>query len=101
MKLNKAGLTGFLMCFTAIIFGIATNGGIQTIVNFLHVPSFIVTVGGALFAVMTTSDSFEDFIYGIKGFRAAFNQKGKAVDEIIQSILGMSDIARKEGLLAL
>ena len=101
MKLNKAGLTGFLMCFTAIIFGIATNGGIQTIVNFLHVPSFIVTVGGALFAVMTTSDSFEDFIYGIKGFRAAFDQKGKAVDAIIQSILGMSDIARKEGLLAL
>ena len=47
MKLNKAGLTGFMMCFAAIIFGIATNGGIKTIVNFLHIPSFIVTVAVA------------------------------------------------------
>lgn len=101
MKLNKAGLTGFLMCFTAIIFGIATNGGIKTIVNFLHIPSFIVTVGGALFAVMTTSDSFEDFSYGIKGLSAAFNQKGTDVDEIIQTILGMADVAKREGLLSL
>ena len=101
MKLNKAGLTGFMMCFAAIIFGIATNGGIKTIVNFLHIPSFIVTTGGALFAVMTTSDSFEDFVYGIKGFRAAFNQKGTGINEIIDNILEMSDTARREGLLSL
>ncbi|MGN0513277.1 MAG: motility protein A [Lachnospiraceae bacterium] len=101
MKLNKVGLTGFLMCFMAIVFGIATNGGIRTVVNFLHIPSFIVTVGGALFAVMTTSDSFDDFIYGIGGFRAAFSRKGTGIDEIIQSILEMSETARKEGLLSL
>lgn len=28
---NKAAMTGFLLCFTTIIFGIATNGGLTSI----------------------------------------------------------------------
>lgn len=46
MRLNKASITGFFCCFGTILFGIATNGGIKTILNFLHVPSLIVTMGG-------------------------------------------------------
>ena len=66
MKLNKAGMMGFFLCFMAIIFGVATNGGLSTIVQYLHLPSFILTAGGALCAVLTTADSFEDFAYGAK-----------------------------------
>lgn len=101
MRLNKTAFTGFLLCFAAIIFGIATNGGIQTIGNFLHVPSFIVTVGGSLFAVMITSDSFEDFRNGIRGFRRAFQKSFIDRTQVIESLYKMSDLARKEGLLAL
>ena len=60
--MNKAAMTGFLLCFTAIIFGIATNGGLTSILFLIHVPSFVLTVGGALFAVLMTADSMSDFL---------------------------------------
>ena len=101
MRINRAGITGFMMCFMAIIFGVATNGGIQTIVNFIHLPSFIVTVGGALFAVLITADTFEDFILGIQGFGYALFGGATNIDRITESIYDMSDLARKEGLLSL
>lgn len=101
MKLNKASTTGFALCFLAIIFGVATNGGIETIVNFLHLPSLIVTVGGAVFAVMTTTDSFADFFLGLKGLGYALTKTDTNVDEITNAIYDMSETARREGLLAL
>ena len=101
MRINRAGITGFMMCFMAIIFGVATNGGIRTIINFIHLPSFIVTVGGALFAVLITADTFGDFILGIKGFGYALFGGTTNIDGITESIYEMSDLARKEGLLSL
>lgn len=101
MRINRAGITGFMMCFMAIIFGVATNGGIRTIINFIHLPSFIVTVGGALFAVLITADTFGDFILGIKGFGYALFVGTTNIDGITESIYEMSDLARKEGLLSL
>lgn len=101
MRVNRAGITGFFMCFMAIIFGVATNGGIQTIVNFLHLPSFIVTAGGALFAVLITADSFSDFRMGIAGFRRALFGNITDPEEITGVIYEMSDLARREGLLSL
>lgn len=56
-KLNSAAFTGFLLCFGAIFFGIVTNGGVGAVLNLIHIPSFIVTFGGALFATMMTADS--------------------------------------------
>lgn len=101
MRLNKAAFTGLMLCFMAILFGIVTNGGIATIINFLHLPSFILTAGGAIFAVLTTSDSFSDFINGLKGFGNAFHTVSTDKDEICNTVFELSDIARKEGLLAL
>ena len=101
MRLNKACVTGFIFCFAAIVFGISTNGGIQTTLNFIHVPSLIVTMGGTIFAVMITSDSFEDFILGLKGLGYAFYQNGTNRLEIIELIYEFSEVARREGLLSL
>jgi len=101
MRLNKAASTGFLLCFLAVIFGIASNGGIHTVINFLHIPSLITTLGGSLFAVMITSDSFEDFRNGLSGFRNAFKKVEVNQCQIIDSMYLMTDLARKEGLLVL
>lgn len=101
MRINRAASTGFLLCFMAIIFGVATNGGIRTIINFIHLPSFIVTVGGALFAVLITADSFSDFYLGLKGFGCALFGKTTNIEAVTTSIYEMSDLARKEGLLSL
>ena len=100
-KLNITGITGLWLCFAAIIFGIATNGGIGTISNFIHIPSFIVTVGGSLFAVLATVDSFEDFMDSLKGVVYAYRKPSDNVEIISEQILQISEIARREGLLSL
>ena len=85
MKLNKAGIMGFFLCFMAIIFGVVTNGGLSTIVQYLHLPSFILTAGGALCAVLTTADSFADFAYGAKGILVAFQNKEEDAGQLTKT----------------
>jgi len=98
---NIIALAGFLLCFGAILFGIATNGGLSTIRNFIHIPSLIVTLGGSVFAVMTMADSMEDYLDGFKSLRIAFQRPATKPDEIADTIFILSDISRKEGLLSL
>ncbi|MBQ8627700.1 MAG: MotA/TolQ/ExbB proton channel family protein [Agathobacter sp.] len=100
-KMNNAAFTGFLLCFVAIIFGIVTNGGVRAISNLVHIPSFIVTCGGALCATLMTADSFLDFSEGICSFPRAFQKQEVSVLELAENIYSLSDVARKEGLLAL
>ena len=100
-KLNNAAFTGFLLCFVSIIFGIVTNGGIGAVMNLIHIPSFIVTFGGALFATLMTADSFEEFGEGLSSFVTAFKKQGVSVDELAEEIYRLSEIGRREGLLAL
>lgn len=100
-KVNLAAMTGFWLCFAAILFGIATNGGIGTIKNFIHYPSFIITTGGSLLAVMITADSFKDYLDGLGSFFHAFEKVPVTTLTVSEEIIQMSDIARKEGLLSL
>ena len=81
-KMNNAASTGFLLCFVAIIFGIVTNGGVRAILNLIHIPSFIVTFGGAFFATMMTADSFRDLAEGIGSFSKAFHKQSVSVFEL-------------------
>lgn len=101
MKVNRAATTGFLLCFVAIIFGVLTNGGFRAILNLIHIPSFIVTFGGAFFAAMMTADSFEDFTEAVGSFAKAFRKQNVSVVDLAQKVFELSDVARKEGLLAL
>lgn len=100
-KLNTSALCGFLCCFAMIITGIATNGGIRTILNFIHLPSMIVTFGGAVFAVMITSESFGEFADGLKSFGTAMSRQNVDLDRLADQIYEMAIISRKDGLLAL
>lgn len=100
-KINIAGTGGFLLCFAAIVFGIASNGGLHTIINFLHLPSLIITLGGSLFAVLATADSFSDFFYGLQGLFSAYRKNNSTELDIKKQILELSNISRKEGLLSL
>ena len=100
-KINSAAFTGFLLCFVAIVFGIVTNGGIAAVFNLIHIPSFIVTFGGALFATLMTADSFVDFQEGLISFGTAFRKQNVSVYELAEQIFSLSETGRKEGLLAL
>ena len=100
-KLNGATFTGFLLCFMAIVFGIMTNGGIASVMNIIHIPSFIITFGGSLFATLMTADSFADFYEGLKSFATAFKKQTISIYNLAEEIFQLSETGRKEGLLAL
>lgn len=100
-KLNRASISGFISCFGMILVGIVTNGGIRTITNFIHLPSAIITFGGAIFAVLITAETFDDFLDGWRSLRTAFSKDEGNLDEIGDAIYELSLAARKEGLLAL
>ena len=68
-RINRSVMSGFICCFGMIIIGIATNGGIQTIVNFIHIPSMIITFGGAIFADLITVESMDEFVDGIRSLK--------------------------------
>lgn len=100
-RINPAAITGFMLCLCAIFFGIVTNGGVGSVLSLLHLPSAVVTFGGAFFAVLMTSDSFADFIDCLGSFKDAFHNHRITPDELMSKILEMSGLARKEGLLVL
>lgn len=97
--LNKAAATGFLFCFFMVILGIVSNNG--KLLDFLHLPSAMITFGGALCAVMITADSMEDFANGLKSFSRAFRTGSEDIDVLMDQILELAKGARQEGLLAL
>lgn len=101
MCVNVAAIIGFITCFCIMILGIAFNGGIQTVVGFLHLPSMLVTFGGAFLAVLASADSFQDYITGLKSFFEALKKPKLNVKEVYENVIQLSEISRKEGLLAL
>lgn len=99
--MNIASAVGFILCFGIMLLGIATNGGIGTIINFIHVPSMLVTFGGAFLAVLASCDSFKDYFDGLKSFGEAFKKPEHTPTEIINQIIDLSNMSRREGILSL
>lgn len=100
--MDIASIVGLLLCTGAIIFGVLSSAGgdIMGFMSFVDVPSMIITFGGSFSAVLA-SFSMADFIGGIKSFALVLKVPTFNVAEIIQKIIDLSNIARKEGLLSL
>lgn len=100
--MDIASLLGLVLGFAMLIFGIfsaitASNG---TFDEYLDVPSAIITFGGAFTATLT-SHSLPDFIGGLKSITLVFKAAKLNTGEMIQKIIELSNVARKEGLLSL
>ena len=98
--MDIASLAGLGLCFGMVIFGIISSGGVSAFGSFVDVPSAIITFGGAFFAVMA-SVSMPDFIGGFKSIGLVFKAPSYDTPGIIKQIIDLSNVARKEGLLAL
>ena len=99
--MDLATVIGLVLCIGLIIFGIATgDGGFALIKNFLDLPSFLITLGGA-FSATLASFKLNDFINGLKSITIAIKLRKYDQMEIIKKIIELSNVARKEGLLAL
>ncbi len=88
------------MCFGMLAFGILSSAGVAGITEYVDVPSFIITMGGSIFATMT-SYSMADFVQGLKSLTLIFKAPSANTADMIKKIIELSNVARKEGLLSL
>ena len=99
--MDIATLIGIVLGIVLIVFGIAQgDGGISLIGNFIDTPSLIITLGGS-FSAMLAANKLKDYIGGLKSITIAFKDKKQDQGETIRKIIELSNVARKEGLLAL
>ena len=98
--MDIASLIGLLACLALMIFGMVFGKSFATVASFLHAPSALITFGGALCSVMA-SYSMPSFVAGLKSIALIFKTSTMNVPEIIQKIIQLSNVARKEGLLSL
>ena len=87
--MDLASIIGLILGFVMLIFGILSNG--SAITQFLHLPSALITFGGA-FASTLTSHTMQEFINGMKGLSLAFKVPVVNTSEMIQNII---DFIRK------
>lgn len=94
-------IIGLIFGLGFTIYGIMTGpDGAASIFNFYSGSSFFITIGGT-FSSVVTSFTLKGTVEGFKGFLIAL--KGIKVNEgeTIKTIIELSNVARKEGLLAL
>lgn len=99
--MDLASIIGIVACLCLIVFGIVSGDeGFAAITYFLDPASAIITFGGA-FCCVLTSYSMSDFINGLKSIRLIFKVPTVDTPQIIDKIIELSNVARKEGLLSL
>jgi chemotaxis protein MotA len=72
----------------------------SAIFSFLDFQSVLITIGGCFCSVMA-SHTMQEFINGLKSFALIFKTSEYDLAGVIQKIIDLSNVARKEGLLAL
>lgn len=96
--MNLSTIIGIVGCFSMVVMAIFTSGG--TILLYLDLPSFFMTVIGSYLALFVFCSIPETLgVFGTLGLCMKvpnFNEEG-----IITKLLAFSDKARREGLLAL
>lgn len=98
--LDIASLAGLLLGVVMFVYGVFSNGGFAALINMYDFASVIITIGGSISGVLA-SNKLPDFIAGLKGITLTFKNKVEDPANVIQNIIDLSNIARKEGLLAL
>jgi chemotaxis protein MotA len=98
---DLASIIGLGVCVAMMLIGIMTgDDGVAGIKYFFDFKSLLITYGGAFFAVLA-SMNLKDYIGGLKSFLLIFKSPSQDVPGMITKIIELSNVARKEGLLAL
>ena len=102
--MDIATLIGVVACLVLMIFGIVfdATAGIDfgKIINFVDIPSVLITLGGSMM-ITFASHSIEEYVAGLAAYSKIISNPAGNTGEIIQQIVALSNTARKEGLLAL
>ncbi|MDD6036259.1 MAG: motility protein A [Lachnospiraceae bacterium] len=92
-------IAGIALCIFGMVYG--QENVMKALGSFLHAPSALITFGGALAATLTMSPSIGDFVRGLKSLGISMKKVEYDETEKIKQIIDLSNVARKEGLLAL
>ena len=96
--MDIATIIGLVLGVGAVIFGVFSSGGV--IDSFIDGASAGIVIGGAMGSLLTTYP-LPDFVSGFKTFTLALKIPAMNIREIIEKIIELSNVARKEGLLSL
>ena len=96
--MDSISLVGITLGFAAILVGQVLEGG--HIGSLVQPTAFLIVIGGTLGAVMLQS-SMKVFRTGMQMFRWVFAPPDLDHDALIAEVVSWSNVARKEGLLAL
>lgn len=99
--LDLASLLGVFLCLVLVIYGIVVGRDVSVLGNFVDVPSIFITIGGSFCCVLIMSPSLRGYISRLKSFGLIMKVQPSNEESTIKTIIGLSNIARKEGLLAL
>ncbi len=95
--MDLATLLGLIVAWGLIVATIVLGAAASTFVN---MPSFAIVIGGT-FAVVLMRFTLGQFIGSMKTATKAFMYKSESPEEIIDFVVELAGIARKEGLLSL
>lgn len=96
--MDKVSVAGLTIGILAILLGQVLEGG--HIGSLIQPTAFVIVIGGTLGAVMLQSP-WPTFVLGLRMGRWVFFPPTTVPRKLIDQIVGWSQIARKEGLLAL
>ena len=98
--MDIATILGIVLRAVMVVFGIITSGGVSAMGNFIDPPSIVITIGGSLSSLLS-SYTMPEVINNLKGLGVAFKDPKMDHGAVIRQIIDLSNVARKEGLLAL
>lgn len=99
--MDLASLIGMILGVVMVVFGIVTgDGGFTLLPNFVDGPSVLITIGGSLAGVIACN-KISFLATGFKGITLSMKEPKFDPAAMITNIINLSNVARKEGLLAL
>ena len=98
--MDIASIAGLVVGLFAIVISIVLDNGMSAMAGFINLPSaFLVVVGGL--AATLISYNLKDFVRIMKISSNIFTTKENSKDDMIRTLVELSNKARREGLLAL
>lgn len=99
--MDFTSIIGLLFAFGLMIYGMVNGNGFSVIVeNFVDLPSVYIVFGGVI-GCSFAENSLQGFLQGLKSIGLIFKKPKSDEAGTIKSIIELSNLARREGLLAL
>ena len=95
-------IVGMIACAVFMVLGIASSkSGIAGFGHYYDLVSIFITIGGSISCMLMQSKSFQEFLGCLKSISLAMKKHEANEADAIKTIIDLSNVARKEGLLAL